>query len=126
MTAFARALAAFKLRQPAQVQAETDALVARVLGPLDELGTDMRGALGRFYGSHPEIDRRSTQRAAALPDVPAQPESAIDLTGIDTGNRDLERVPEWQPPTTVRERAPLPIYPQPTDLPPPPCSRKWP
>jgi len=120
---FAKALAAFKLRHPAEVQAETDALVARVLGPLDELGADMRCALGRFYGANPAIDRRATPR---LPEIPAQPASAIDLTDIDTGNRDLERVPEWQPPTTVRERAPLPIYPQPADLPPPPCSREWP
>lgn len=125
MTAFARALAAFRLQQPAQVQAETDALVARVLGPLDDLGTDMRAAMGRMH-SLPELDRRAVQRAAKLPEVPAEPAAAIDVTGVEIGNRDLEDVPEWEPPTTVRERAPLPIYPQPTDLPPPPGSRDWP
>lgn len=120
MNAFARALAAFKLRQPAQVQAETEALVARVLGPLDDLGADMRSTLGRLH-EHPEIDRRAKHRPAELPDVPADPAAAVDITGVEIGNRDLERVPEWEPPTHVRERAPLPIYPQPFDLPPPPC-----
>lgn len=125
MTSFVTALAAFKLRQPAHVQAETDAMVARMLGPLDDLQAEASSALGRLH-ELPELDRRAAPRSAELPESPADPAAAIDSTGVQIGNSDLEDLPAWQPPTHVPERAPLPIYPQPTDLPPPPVSRSWP
>lgn len=62
MTAFARALAAFRLQQPAQVQAETDALVARVLGPLEELSRDFDATLGRMCADGNLPDRRTHRR----------------------------------------------------------------
>lgn len=45
--------------------------------------------------------------------------STVDCTGITTGNEDLAESLQWKPPA-AQERAPLPIYPQPDDLPPPP------
>ena len=63
-------------------------------------------ALGRMHAEGPFPDRRRAPRVAEpLPDVPAQPESAIDITGVQIGNRDLECVPEWKLPTTPQERA---------------------
>lgn len=67
MTAFTRALAAFRLRQPAQVQAETDALAARLLAPLDALSHDFAAALGRMHADGPFPDRRKTPRVEATP-----------------------------------------------------------
>ena len=58
-----------------------------------------------------------------LPDVPALPEHSTDSTGVLTGNHDLSGVPEWRPWPGPSERAPLPVYPQPIDLPPPPVNR---
>lgn len=59
----------------------------------------------------------------ALPDQPAPPEHSTDSTGVRTGNDDLLEPAAWTPWTGPTERAPLPIYPQPGDLPPPPVSR---
>lgn len=61
----------------------------------------------------------STQRAFAaifgskLPDTPAAPEHSTDSTGVITGNGDLGAA-EWTGRTAPDERAPLPIYPQPS------------
>lgn len=48
-----------------------------------------------------------------LPDTPAQPEHSTDSTGVITGNGDLGAA-EWTGRTAPDERAPLPIYPQPS------------
>lgn len=60
----------------------------------------------------------STKRAFAaifgtkLPDTPAAPEHSTDSTGVITGNDDL--VPAaWTPWGGPKERAPLPVYPDP-------------
>ncbi|MBD7987138.1 hypothetical protein H9645_03760 [Luteimonas sp. Sa2BVA3] len=62
MTGFAKALAAFRVRQPAQVQAETDAMVARLLAPLDELARDFQTELGRMHADGSLPDRRKAPR----------------------------------------------------------------
>lgn len=69
MTAFARALAAFRVRQPAAVQAETDALAERLLAPLDALQADFSAAFGRMHadGSLPDRRRRPRSSTEAAP-----------------------------------------------------------
>lgn len=66
MSAFAQALAAFRLQQPAEVRAETDALVARVLAPLDELGREFDAAVGRMCADGSLPDRRKHHRPLPL------------------------------------------------------------
>lgn len=57
---------------------------------------------------------------ARLP-LPEPDLSVVGCTGISTGNADLADSLEWSP-SGQQERAPLPIYPQPADLPPPPLA----
>lgn len=43
----------------------------------------------------------------------------IDCTGVSIANTDIP-VPEWVPTEVTPGSTPLPVYPQPSDLPPPP------
>lgn len=65
MSAFARELARFRLRPPAEVLAETEAHAACVLAPLDALVGDFSAVLGRMYATVPGLDRRKTPRREA-------------------------------------------------------------
>lgn len=62
MARFAAALAAFRLRAPAQVRAEADARAARLIGPLDALQHDFATTLGRMHADIPSLDRRKAPR----------------------------------------------------------------
>jgi len=62
MGTFVADLAAFRLRHPADVQAETDALLERVIGQLDDLSTYASAIHGRMYADGLLPDRRATNR----------------------------------------------------------------
>ena len=55
-------MSAFKLRHPAQVKADADAYVARVLAPMDELLSDMRKLAAGLFSDGVLPDRRTEPR----------------------------------------------------------------
>ena len=50
---------------------------------------------------------------------------AVDCTGVRIGNTDIP-VPEWVPTDVRPGTTPLPVYPQPADLPPQPFTGRDP
>ena len=75
MTAFARALAAFRVRQPAAVQAETDALAERLQRIQGRQQADFSAAFGRMHadGSLPDRRRRPRSSTATATSTEAAP-----------------------------------------------------
>lgn len=68
MSAFAAALAAFRLRSPAEVQAEADAMIARMLGPLDEVLGQIDAEVASMHADGTLPDRRRRTQPIAHPD----------------------------------------------------------
>ena len=62
MSAFARALRAFRLQTPTEVQADMDALHARVVGNLDQLQREANAVFGRMRATGVLPDRRKHPR----------------------------------------------------------------
>jgi len=81
-----------------------DAEACKVLhGRIDDL-LNIRRKLGH-------ADAQVAAERAALPDTPAAPACAVDVTGVVTGNADLQC--DRMPYTESDRPAPLPIYPLP-------------